>query len=358
MNDILEYKLNKYHYKFSACVSDDKCHEYEDKLEYYDRALSYQSGGVGNVGNKKYIVLKLNKQVYQLLNIRSGTFNVGELFKRFKINQKPSKHSHITMLTFEIEDGIVVSGDEFNVNKAIDLEYVGLSVLPQNNPQFVVAQYILPHKLLLNITNGLEQNLVDKVINHFNKSLIKVRVESNNEIIYAYDVNRGDDIRKTVNTNKRYQIDDNKIRIIQEGGNCSCKKNLILSVDDDVVVPDPKPGPDPEIDEPKSDRSDPLEYLIPTPIDFSTTATQVLHRYYIINDNEYKEVLTIHHYDIRDHTNITKGLVHASLSNNRGNEHNTSQSIIGLKNTLLTNMRAFSTVPQNISKDTLNLVLL
>ena len=335
MNDLLRYKLVKYHHKYSIDSNDNKTFVYQNKLKYYDEALSFQYGGVGNTGTKRYIALNLNQQVYQILNVQRGTLNIGGIFKHHNINQKSSRHSHITLLTFEICDGIVDSGMQFNINTPIDLTYSGLAVLPAEEPKFVVANYSVSIRSLLNITNYLEQELVNKIIKHLKKPLIKVRIEPNNIIVYAYDINEGDNIKKAINTNQRYSIERNKIKIMQSGGSCDCKRLTTPHVPINTDV------------------TNPLEYLIPTLINFTTTPTNALHRYYVINNNQYKEVLTVHHYAAPN-----KGIVHTSLSNNRNNELNTTSNIKGLYDSLQSQMATYGTIPNPIHKDSLELTVL
>ena len=129
-----------------------------------------------------------------------------------------------------------------------------------------------------------------------------------------------------------------KIKIIQSGGNCSCKKFNINA----QISPPINPH-----------MNNPLEYLIPTFIDFTTSPINALHRYYIIDKNQYKEVLTVHHY-----TDPNKGMVRTSLSNNVNNELNTQSNVKELFSSLNSQMITHGTTPNSIHKSSLELVVL
>ena len=102
----IEHKIVKYHKKYTNASNLNKIKLYENKLKLYDSLFINNSQFGGNIDNKKYMSIKVNKQVYQILGIKPNTFNINSAFTSHGISQKPSRYMHTTVLTFDIDPSI------------------------------------------------------------------------------------------------------------------------------------------------------------------------------------------------------------------------------------------------------------
>ena len=263
---IIISKLKEYHEKYANASNENEAKYYEQQLEYYDSYLPDVGGGVGN---RKYIAIIIPKQVYQILNIPYGTFNINDVFETCGVLQKSSYKMHITILTFEI-DPIIKSlvNTSFDLHKSITLtpSPTLLQSLPATESKYVTVNYTDLFDNILNIIYETEQQLVNSVRQILgNKSLVKIQIDKDNNINDAYDINDSyPEIRPELNSSPRYN---------------------------------------------KSPFNITLKHILFSP------AMEFVHKYLCYVDEMWKEVLTVFHYKYKNQMDPNTSTMHISISN-------------------------------------------
>lgn len=299
----IEHKIVKYHKKYATSTNLNKVKLYEHKLKLYDSLFINNSQFGGNINNKKYMSIKVNRQVYQLLGIKPNTFNINSIFSSYGISQKPSQYMHTTVLTFDIDPSIEhIVQKTFNLEGQLTLTPTTplLRPLPVIEPKFITVNYKESVGNLLNITNNSEQVLVDSVRNVMrNITLLKIQVDGNNIVNYAYNIDDSNpNIKNTENTSPRYHIQPFNITLI--------------------------------------------------PLTFPTVpAVELAHRYFAYGVDGWKEVLTVFHYGLRSTNDPRTGTMHVSISN-RNDDPN---KVVGLHNDLVTHINHYKPEPISMHFD-------
>lgn len=305
-HEILNRKLVKYSKKYSKKTNPKKSLYYERKIEFYDHKLKpfddFPQDG-GNIGNKKYIAIMLNTIVYKLLGVSKNTFDVTSLLKNYGINQKSSSNIHSTILTFEIDPDVERLLDKsYDLNIPLTLHPYEklLKSLPISSPKYITMNYTSLLKNILNIINKTEQLLVNNIRSVLdNITLIKIQVDSNNTVLYAYNIDSTHpQIKCAENTSPRYNISPFSINL------------------------------------------PPLQ-LSPDPI------VKIIHRYFGYSNKSWKEILTVYHYDVKNPNDHSTGILHVSISNNPNN----SNQVISAQRELNRNLSHFNVITPSIESE-------
>ena len=149
------------------------------KLKYLDAKLknknkTKQIGGADNFDIKNYIVYRTNQQIWDLMGTRHDIAN--KYFTATGIRIKSKRKTHISLLTFAVNTSLIdndVFQKEFSngvtlrseivTGNSLKLSSAGLVQLPPAVPKFVAIKYKTKKMEILNITNGLEQAVVDYI---------------------------------------------------------------------------------------------------------------------------------------------------------------------------------------------------